>query len=60
MKMKLLAGAMALALVGCSEKQADETSSSDTSSPSAETAAAEEAVPDIELGAAPGVAFDYS
>ena len=60
MKMKLLAGAMALALVGCSEKQADETSSSDTSSPSAETAAAEEAVPDIGLGAAPGVAFDYS
>ena len=56
MKMKLLAGAMALALVGCSEKQADETSSLDTSSPTAETAA----VPDVGLSAAPGVAFDYS
>lgn len=60
MKMKLLAGAMALALVGCSEKQADDPASADTSSPSAETAAAEEAVPDVGLGAAPGVAFDYN
>lgn len=60
MKIRLLAGAMALALIGCSEKQADDPASTDTSSPSAETAAAKEAVPDVGLGAAPGVAFDYS
>jgi hypothetical protein len=60
MKMKLLAGAMALALVGCGEKQSlDEAP--DTSSPAAEAAAtAEEATPDVGLTAAPGVAFDYS
>lgn len=60
MKIRLLAGAMALALIGCSEKQADDPASTDTSSPSAETATAKEAVPDVGLGAAPGVAFDYS
>lgn len=60
MKMKLLAGVMALALVGCSEKQADDAVTTDASSPTAETAAAEQAVPDVGLDPAPGVAFDYS
>lgn len=65
MKTKLLAGAMALALIGCSEKSAEDTASTDTSSPAAEASAAsdsaaEETVPDVGLAAAPGVAFDYS
>lgn len=60
MKMKLLAGAMALALVGCSEKQSAE-GVAETSSPAAEAAiTADEATPDVGLAAAPGVAFDYS
>ncbi|WP_447762629.1 DUF4349 domain-containing protein [Sphingopyxis panaciterrae] len=67
MKTKLLAGAMALALIGCSEKSAEDAASADTASPAAEAspasdsaAAAEEATPDVGLVAAPGVAFDYS
>lgn len=65
MKMKLLAGAMALALVGCSEKQSADNVV-ETSSPAAEAstapedAASQEAPPDVGLAAAPGVAFDYS
>ncbi len=60
MKMKLLAGAMALALVGCSEKQSAE-GVAENSSPAAEAATtADEATPDVGLAAAPGVAFDYS
>ncbi|WP_260583334.1 DUF4349 domain-containing protein [Sphingopyxis sp. PET50] len=66
MKKKLLAGAMALALVGCSEKQADESaSSSPTAEAAAEVAApaarsTDEEVPGVSISSAPGVAFDYS
>lgn len=64
MRNKLLAGAMALALVGCSEKPAEDAgvSTSSTESPgAAEAARAEDAAgPDVALSAAPGVAFDYA
>ena len=64
MQMKLLAGVMALALVGCSEKSSDETSVSSPAN-SESPAAAEEAAdtasaPRIGIEAAPGVAFDYA
>jgi hypothetical protein len=70
MKKKLLAGAMALALVGCGEKQADESAA--PSSPTADAAAesiddtapaarsTDEEVPGVSISSAPGVAFDYS
>jgi len=63
MKMKLLAGVMALALIGCSEQSAEEASPPDPAT--TEAAAAEEgadaaAAPRIGLDAAPGVAFDYA
>ncbi len=63
MKIKLLAGVMALALIGCSEQSAEEASPSDPAA--TEAAAAEEsadaaAAPRIGLDAAPGVAFDYA
>ncbi len=70
MKKKLLAGAMALALVGCGERQADETAAS---SPAADAAAesveggsapaarsTDEETPGVSISSAPGVAFDYS
>lgn len=67
MKIKLLAGAMALALIGCSEKQSAEES---PATPPTADAAAESAapaarstdadVPGVATTAAPGVAFDYS
>jgi len=64
MKMKLLAGVMALALVGCSEQSAEERSASvapDTaSSAAAEESADAAAAPRIGIEAAPGVAFDYA
>ena len=60
MRNKLLAGAMALALVGCGEKPADEASVSTSNTPAAEAAASDAAGPDVALNAAPGVAFDYS
>ena len=64
MKMKLLVGAMALALVGCSEQSSDEPSVSatpDTEAPAlAEESADAEAAPRINVEAAPGVAFDYA
>ncbi|WP_432770496.1 MAG: hypothetical protein HEQ22_07090 [Sphingopyxis sp.] len=56
MKTKLLAGAMALALIGCSQQKADDA----ITEASAEAAASDAATPDIGLSAAPGVAFDYS
>lgn len=59
MRNKLLAGAMALALIGCSEKQSEDASVS-TSNPATEEAARDAAGPDIALDAAPGVAFNYS
>jgi len=67
MKIKLLAGAMALALVGCSEKQAAEDAPA--SSPAADAAvesttpaarSIDAEVPGVATTAAPGVAFDYS
>lgn len=64
MKMKLLAGAMALALVGCSEQSSDEASTgtaTDTEAPAvAEESADAAAAPRIGIEAAPGVAFDYA
>ena len=64
MKMKLLAGVMALALVGCSEQTSEETSTAtavDTEAPGvAEESADEAAAPRIGIVAAPGVAFDYA
>jgi hypothetical protein len=64
MKMKLLAGVMALALVGCSEQKSEDAAVSETSateSPAAAEAAADAvAVPQIGIEAAPGVAFDYA
>lgn len=70
MKKKLLAGAMALALVGCGERQADESAAS---SPTADAAAesvegsgapaarsTDEETPGVSISSAPGVAFDYS
>lgn len=64
MKNKLLAGAMALALIGCSEKSAEDTSvSSPTNSKSpavTEESADAAAAPRIGIEAAPGVAFDYA
>ena len=61
MRNKLLAGTMALALIGCSEKRAEDaatTEPSTTESVAEESAAA--AAPRIGIEAAPGVAFDYS
>ena len=64
MRMKLLAGVMALALVGCSEQSSEETSVSapaDTEAPAtAEESADAAAAPRIGIEAAPGVAFDYA
>jgi hypothetical protein len=51
---------MALALVGCSEKQSEDASVSTSNAPAAEAAASDAAGPDVALNAAPGVAFDYS
>lgn len=66
MKMKLLAGAMALALIGCSEQNAEQAASADAA-PAAEAAAeaasertADAATPGISPTVAPGVAFDYA
>ena len=63
MKIKLLAGAMALALIGCSEQSAEEASPPDpatTDAAAAEEGADAAAAPRIGLDAAPGVAFDYA
>jgi len=64
MRNKLLAGAMALALVGCSQKAAEDAATTD--SPAAESVAEEggsadaASTPRIGVEAAPGVAFDYT
>ena len=70
MKNMLLAGAMALALIGCSEKSAEESASSsspataDVATEAASDASAarstDEEVPGVSISSAPGVAFDYS
>ncbi|MDO9367024.1 MAG: hypothetical protein Q7T68_00485 [Sphingopyxis sp.] len=63
MRNKLLAGAMALALIGCSEKTAEDAATTEpltTESIAEESAAADAAAPRIGIEAAPGVAFDYS
>lgn len=58
MKMKLLAGAVALALVGCGQKPSDESISAEA--PAATEAAVDAAGgPDVAITAAPGVAFNY-
>ncbi|HMO74291.1 MAG TPA: DUF4349 domain-containing protein [Sphingopyxis sp.] len=57
MKMKLLAGAMALALAGCGEKSADY---SEAAAPAAMESAADGGGPDVRVSAAPGVAFNYA
>lgn len=63
MRNRLLASAMALALVGCSEKSAEDAATTDT--PAAEAVSEEgsadaAAAPRIGIEAAPGVAFDYA
>ena len=66
MKNMLLAGAMALALIGCSEQSADEAAPTDTpaaaeaASDAASERTAEAATPGISPTVAPGVAFDYA
>ncbi len=63
MRNNLLAGAMALALVGCSEKAAEDAATPDTPTAEAvteEASADAAATPRIGIEAAPGVAFDYS
>lgn len=64
MKTKLLAGAMALALIGCSEKAAENDTTVDAPASTAESSSADESsnavTPGVGMGAAPGVAFDYS
>src|SRR3546814_16160679 len=59
MKNKLLAGAMALALIGCSERRAD-AAMSDEAPAMAEVAADAAGRPDVAATAAPGVAFHYA
>ena len=63
MRNKLLAGAMALALIGCSEKQAEDASVSsptNNEAPAAGETADAAAAPRIGIETAPGVAFDYA
>lgn len=58
MKIKLLSGAIALALTGCAQQRADETA---TEAPAMAEAAADAAGgPDVAITAAPGVAFNYA
>lgn len=54
MKSKLLAGAMTLVLIGCSEKQPENASIASASE------AANAGGPDVALDAAPGIAFAYT
>lgn len=63
MEMKLLAGVMALALVGCSQQAAEDASvaeAENTQSSAASDASGDAAAPRIGIEAAPGVAFDYA
>jgi len=59
MKTKLLAGAMALVLVGCGQKASEESAAS--SAPAAAEMVSADAAggPDVAVTAAPGVAFNY-
>jgi hypothetical protein len=58
MKIKLLSGAIALALTGCAQERADEAA---TEAPAMAEAAADAAGgPDVAITAAPGVAFNYA
>lgn len=59
MKTKLLAGAMALVLVGCGQKASEESAAS--SAPAAAEMVSADAAggPDVAITAAPGVAFNY-
>lgn len=67
MRNKLLASAMALALVGCAEKPAEDATTTQSSAASKTEAAADvddsstaSTTPRIGINAAPGVAFDYA
>jgi hypothetical protein len=64
MKNNLFAGAMALALIGCAEKSAEQGAAEIEAANAARNAIAESAeseiVPHVGLESAPGVAFDYS
>lgn len=63
MKMKLLAGVMALALIGCSAQTSDDAGVAETNATegsAASEASADAAAPRIGIEAAPGVAFDYA
>lgn len=67
MRNKLLAGAMALALVGCAEKPAEDATTAESAAVSeteaaanADDSSAASTTPRIGINAAPGVAFDYA
>lgn len=60
MRNKLLASAMALALIGCSEKAAEDAATNEPSATAEAASADAAATPRIGVEAAPGVAFDYS
>jgi len=60
MKNKLLAGAMALALIGCSERRADDAMSGEAPAMAEAAADAAGGGPDVAVTAAPGVAFHYA
>lgn len=60
MKTKLLAGAMALVLVGCGEQRSEESASSAPASIAESAASDSVGAPDVAVTAAPGVAFNYS
>lgn len=59
MKNKLLASAMALVLVGCSDRAAEESMSSEPAAMAESAADAAGSGPDVAITAAPGVAFNY-
>src|SRR3546814_6499591 len=59
MKTRLLAGAMALVLFGCSQQRAEDAGSSEAPA-MAEAVADAAGGPDVAVTAAPGVAFNYA
>lgn len=60
MRNKLLVSAMALAMIGCSEKAAEDAATNEPSATAEAASADAAATPRIGVEAAPGVAFDYS
>ena len=59
MKTKLLAGAMALVLVGCGQKASEESAASSAPAAAEMVSADAAGSPDVAVTAAPGVAFNY-